>query len=371
MPENRGDIGKNVSIVAILILTIIAGIARFYHLGFQGLTPIENYTYLFSTGSLFQILNLPFTAHENPPMYYLLAWITMHATSDGAIAIRLPATICGILYIPAIYLLGEKFHSRILGLLSAAAVTISFPLIYYSQDAKPYTLILLVFAGVMWLFIGLVRGEKNLAIPFCILSVLCIWVHFFSIVPLIVMWVYLIATKRFWSWILIPVSCTFPFADYYFNVMRSIITNIPVKMTGYWFTWDLMLRTLPFEFFGYAEVPMLVLYTYGLYRNWSDTLVKIFTATVAISILFVIASTFMFESSPRYVLLVLPMVLLVAMIPVAEACRSFTQMQVIVVVAAIFYIIAFLNYHPLDLWYSVQICNSGYAPYDAISLDLF
>ena len=63
--------------------------------------------------------------------------------------IRLPAFVAGLLTIPMMYVLGRRLYSREVGLLAAALVAVSAPLVDYSTNARGYSLVVL-FTVLAW-----------------------------------------------------------------------------------------------------------------------------------------------------------------------------------------------------------------------------
>ena len=76
----------------------------------------------------------------NPPAYYLMLHEWMALFGDGDTTIKMPSLIFGVLMIPSVYYLGRAVGSPTAGLIAAAFATISHEVIYYSQEARPYTL---------------------------------------------------------------------------------------------------------------------------------------------------------------------------------------------------------------------------------------
>ncbi|MEM8801634.1 MAG: glycosyltransferase family 39 protein [Pseudomonadota bacterium] len=76
----------------------------------------------------------------NPPAYYLMLHEWMALFGDGDTAIKMPSLIFGVLMIPSVYFLGRAVGSPSAGLIAAAFATVSHEVIYYSQEARPYTL---------------------------------------------------------------------------------------------------------------------------------------------------------------------------------------------------------------------------------------
>jgi mannosyltransferase len=58
--------------------------------------------------------------------------------------LRLPSALAGWLCIPAIYLLGKRLYSGREGLMAALFVAVLWAPIYYSQEARPYSMLILL-----------------------------------------------------------------------------------------------------------------------------------------------------------------------------------------------------------------------------------
>jgi uncharacterized membrane protein len=80
----------------------------------------------------------------HPPGYYLLLYLVIRTFGDSESALRIPSAIAGILTILAIYALGAYIYSPKEGLLAAALMAASLTPIYHSQEARPYSFLLLL-----------------------------------------------------------------------------------------------------------------------------------------------------------------------------------------------------------------------------------
>lgn len=86
---------------------------------------------------------------DRMPLDRIIAWI-FHFLGGGESAVRLPAAILGTLLIPALYLLGSRVCDRRVGLLAALIATLSPFTVWYSQDASPYALFMLLTTLQVW-----------------------------------------------------------------------------------------------------------------------------------------------------------------------------------------------------------------------------
>lgn len=110
--------------------------------------------------SLWEMLTQYSIADFHPPGYFALIWGWGRLFGFSEISARLPSVIFGILAIYLVYLIGKKLISKEVGLISAALLAINSLHIYYSQEARMYSLATLAVSLNVLLLIKLVKGEK-------------------------------------------------------------------------------------------------------------------------------------------------------------------------------------------------------------------
>src|SRR5918912_3546877 len=94
---------------------------------------------------------------EHPPLYYLLAHAWLGLGSDET-TLRLLSALLGALAVPLLGLLGAELAGRRAGLLAAALLAVAPAHVFYSRDARMYSLLALL--GVVALY-ALVRAERG------------------------------------------------------------------------------------------------------------------------------------------------------------------------------------------------------------------
>lgn len=135
-----------------------------------------------SWGSLLIELASPKAAY---PLYHLLlkAWVTLAGESEWAL--RLPSALAGALAVAAIYILGRRLGGRAVGAGASLLMLVSPFALWQSQDAKAYSLhILVVTVGLILLwdaFLG-APGCWRLALAVALLAFL---VHRLSLLVVI------------------------------------------------------------------------------------------------------------------------------------------------------------------------------------------
>ena len=93
--------------------------------------------------------------------YSELAQLSVGAFGEHPWTVRLPAMIAGTLSIPALYLLGRSVVSRRESLCAAALLAVSYHHIWFSQNARGYSLLMLATVIATWCFLEGQRGTSN------------------------------------------------------------------------------------------------------------------------------------------------------------------------------------------------------------------
>ncbi len=141
--------------LVILALTLLAAAIRLPTLGTASLWFDELCTWKVSNqASLIDLWTKGFTVDIFPPAYFTLTYFIIKLLGDGEFAMRLPAALFGILSVPAIYALGRKLFCKVTATLGAALVTLSYTCIYYSQEARPYSMMMFLTIVTTYLWHG-------------------------------------------------------------------------------------------------------------------------------------------------------------------------------------------------------------------------
>ncbi len=209
---------KNKQLLLLLLWTAIAFILRFANLDLKPLWTDEFSTLVFSLGNSFrgvpldraidlstllQPLQFPPNAgiadvlkhllleSNHPPVYFMVAhwWMRLFGPSEDSLVCigrSLPALL-GVISVPAIYFLGKfAFNSSLVGQCAAAMMAVSPYGIYLAQEARHYTLgILLVIASLFCLTVAAKKLQQRAPLPiwtvlfWIIVNCLGIAVHYF------------------------------------------------------------------------------------------------------------------------------------------------------------------------------------------------
>lgn len=100
---------------------------------------------------------------NQPPVHYLLLWLTMQPLDPAvsAFLVRLPSALAGALLPLVVYGLGKELFGRAQGLVAALLTAFSTTALVYSQDLRPYSM--LVFFPALALYALLVAQRTGRA----------------------------------------------------------------------------------------------------------------------------------------------------------------------------------------------------------------
>ena len=197
------------------VLWVVAGLTalgvaiRFSTLGLQSYHHDEVITAArVIPGSFGHMLHEVRTSESNPPLYYVLAWGWAKVFGVGEVGLRSFSALFGAATIPIAYLIGRELSGRRAGFITAALVAVSPMLIWYSQEARGYAL-LVFFAALSLLFFAraLRTRESRDLVLWALTSALALCSHYFAFFAVSVeaAWL-LIAFRSSWRRVVPPVA---------------------------------------------------------------------------------------------------------------------------------------------------------------------
>lgn len=167
--------------VAVAALTVLAAAIRFYRIGHQGFWFDEANTALLVRFSPGRMLGLIPHYESTPPLYYCIAWVWARVFGYGETGLRSLSAVAGVLTVPVLYGAASKLVSVRAGLIAAALAACSPLLIWYSQEARSYQLLVL-FSGVSLLAFAylLERPTGRSATAWVVASALALATHYYA-----------------------------------------------------------------------------------------------------------------------------------------------------------------------------------------------
>jgi len=191
--ENIRSSVVNSRYIQILIsLTIAGGFLRFYNLGYNSLWLDEATTYGVSQGSFLEIWQTSVTGEFHPPLFHWIIHL-MLTFGHSEIVLRAVPALLGTLAIPVFYLIGKEFRDKNVGIISASLLTVSYFGIFYSQEARAYSVVLFFFSLAVLFYLMALRTDKIAHwLLFALFSALAVWLHYYVLIALGVIYLHAI-----------------------------------------------------------------------------------------------------------------------------------------------------------------------------------
>jgi 4-amino-4-deoxy-L-arabinose transferase-like glycosyltransferase len=147
-------------ILWVCTLVLLAFALRVLRLDFQALWWDEGWTVYFATADVPAMVAR--TAVDiHPPLYYLILHLWTSITGVSAFSVRLFSVMVGTLAIPLVFVVGRRLFGGQSGILAALVMTLAPFDVYYSQEARMYSLVALLVLGSVYVFLSLLRRYKS------------------------------------------------------------------------------------------------------------------------------------------------------------------------------------------------------------------
>jgi hypothetical protein len=185
------------ALLAVGALAALGAAFRFYGLAHQGFWFDEANTAQLVRFSPGKMLGLLPQSESTPPLYYCVAWVWARIFGFDEAGLRSLSALCGVLTIPVAYLVGARLISRRAGVIATALTACSPLLIWYSQEARSYAMLILLTALSLLAFVTARTAPTPRALAFWVLaSVLALATHYYAAVAVIPEAVWLLARQR-------------------------------------------------------------------------------------------------------------------------------------------------------------------------------
>lgn len=178
------DIKSNIWLLLILAM---GAILRIYNIRFQSLWIDELHTLIESSPAhSFEKFHLIMMIREGMGhLYFLLLKYSYAIFGYTPVTARMFSAIVGIASIYVIYLIGKLLYNKRLGLIAALILSVNYFHIYYSQEARPYVLLVLfTLLSFYRLILFLKKSNWKNAIYYGIFSGLIVHAQFVGLLTL-------------------------------------------------------------------------------------------------------------------------------------------------------------------------------------------
>lgn len=132
---------------------------------------------------------LAWSREANMLLYYLLLRPWVHF-GDGEYWVRLLSAIFGVAGVLMMYALGRDLFSRATGLIASALLAVHAFHVYYSQEARSYSLTVFLLICSAWMFVRLIRdpASRRERIAYALAAALVFYAHIFALLVIVSQW---------------------------------------------------------------------------------------------------------------------------------------------------------------------------------------
>lgn len=168
------------------MLVVLAGtlgvVLRWSTLGAQSFWYDESFTVHLVHHDLGGVLSGVGRTESTPPLYYMLAWAWSEAFGTSEVALRSLSALLGTALVPVGYRVGAAIAGRETGAAIAALVAVNPLLVWMSQEARAYSLLVLLCAGSLLWFVRVLHGGGARALVWwSACSALALTAHYFAL----------------------------------------------------------------------------------------------------------------------------------------------------------------------------------------------
>ncbi len=165
-----------------MLIVLLAFLLCLYRLDHQSLWYDEGFSVYLARMSLGEITART-TSDIHPPLYYYLLHLWLGPFGDSEFVLRFFSLVFGLLTVPLIYALGRRLLDTASGLLAALLLALSPLYLWYSQEARMYTLVTLLCLLSSYLLLRAVEGKGKAGFlwgGYIMVNILAVYSHFYA-----------------------------------------------------------------------------------------------------------------------------------------------------------------------------------------------
>lgn len=185
-------------LIGVVALTALGAALRFATLDLQSFDFDEAFTVgPLLGGSFGDMLDAIPRTESSPPLYYVLAWLWTQVFGVGEVGVRSLSAVLGTALIPVTFGAARELGGRRAGLIAAALVAVNPQLIFFSQEARAYSLLTLLATLSFWAFLIARRdAEARGLILWALASAAALLTHYFAAFVVVPEAIWLLAVRR-------------------------------------------------------------------------------------------------------------------------------------------------------------------------------
>jgi uncharacterized membrane protein len=122
---------------------------------------------------------------NHPPLHYLLLWGSLRLFGNGELAVRAPSILAGALLIPALYVAARELFDRRAALVAAGLGSIAPLVVWYSQEARMYVIVMLLATLAVWAQMRVLNdGRARWWFAYGAITVGLVYTNYFTLIPI-------------------------------------------------------------------------------------------------------------------------------------------------------------------------------------------
>jgi mannosyltransferase len=172
-----------------LFIVIVAAAAalRFVHLGSDSLWFDEAISLQVSVHRAFSETVHLCAIDTHSPLYFVILNVWLRIAGDGDVAARIPSAVFGLATVSLVFAVGRRWFGDVAGALAGWMLAFSTLHLYYSQEARPYALLMLLSGASMaaaleWMS----TGARGSAAVYILTTALACYTHVYGFfVPIV------------------------------------------------------------------------------------------------------------------------------------------------------------------------------------------
>jgi 4-amino-4-deoxy-L-arabinose transferase-like glycosyltransferase len=194
--------GPRVASFCLVALTVIALLLRVFHLTSKSFTLDEGFSIFLARASFTEFARWVWHSELNMALYYAALRLWLHV-GVGEFVIRMLSVMFGAATVVVMYFLGQRLFSRRVGMVAALLMAMHPAHVALSQDARSYSLTVLLVSLSSLLFLRILYQPSALHWSgYAVVTTLAVYSHFFALLVVLAQALALLfagPNKRVWN----------------------------------------------------------------------------------------------------------------------------------------------------------------------------
>ncbi len=161
---------------------MVGAILRFPTIAQQSLWTDEATTWSIVSHSLGHVISTVPRTESTPPVFYVALWLWTRVFGLGPFWLRSLSAVCGVLTIWVMALTGRRLGGVRLGVAAAALTAVNPIMVWYSQEARAYAMVILLAAVSVWALLRVLEEPSvRRLVTWSGVAGLALAVHYFAV----------------------------------------------------------------------------------------------------------------------------------------------------------------------------------------------